>query len=373
MTALNMNDPASPTKPSPRADITTTRLPAEEQALEESRATEVALREISRRLDAILNNTRMAVFLMDHQQQCVYANAAAEVLTGYSFAEMRGRPLHDVVHHKKPDGSHYPLEECPIDGAFPARAQMCGEELFGARDGSFYPVAFTASPLLDDEGKPVGTVIEARDISQEKVAEEERRSMTMRLEEQSSTLETLNRTGQAVAAELDLDRIVQMVTDAGVELTGARFGAFFYNLIDDAGERYTLYTLSGVERAAFERFPMPRATAVFRPTFEGEGVVRSDDILQDPRYGKSEPHFGMPEGHLPVRSYLAVPVISRTGEVLGGLFFGHPNPSRFSARHEQLMTGIASQASVAIDNARLYLAAQREIEERGSAEERLRH
>jgi PAS domain S-box-containing protein len=72
------------------------------------------------------------------------------------------------VHHKKPDGSHYPLEECPIDRAFPERAQMSGEELFVAPDGSFYPVAFTASPVNDDEGHPIGTVIEARGIAEEK-------------------------------------------------------------------------------------------------------------------------------------------------------------------------------------------------------------
>ena len=126
------------------------------------------LRETSRRLNAILSNTREAVFLMDEQQICVYANAAAEQLTGYSFENMRGRPLHDVVHHKKPDGSHYPIEECPIDRAFPERAQTSGEELFVAPDGSFYPVGFTASPVLDDEGKPIGTVIEARNIADEK-------------------------------------------------------------------------------------------------------------------------------------------------------------------------------------------------------------
>ena len=52
---------------------------------------------------------------------------------------------------------------------------------------------------------------------------------------------------------------------------------------------------------------MPRNTAVFGPTFAGEGTVRSDDITKDPRYGQSAPYHGMPEGHLPVRSYLAVP------------------------------------------------------------------
>ena len=326
---------------------------------------QAALRETSRRLDAILNNTREAVFLMDDQQHCVYANAAAEKLTGYCVEQLQGRPLHDVIHHKKSDGSHYPIEECPIDRAFPTRAQMSGEELFVAPDGSFYPVGFTASPLLDDEGRPAGTVIEARNIAEE-IAREDA------LQEQKRTLETLNRTGAAVAAELDLERVVQTVTDAGVELTGAQFGAFFYNVRNEAGEAFMLYTLSGADRSQFEGFGMPRATAVFKPTFDGDGVLRSDDILADPRYGKNTPHEGMPKGHLPVRSYLAVPVTSRSGEVIGGLFFGHPEPSKFNEHHETLMLGIAGQAAIAVDNARLYRDAQLEIDQRRKAEEQQR-
>ncbi|MFC7537733.1 PAS domain S-box protein [Sphingomonas sp. GCM10030256] len=127
--------------------------------------------EATKRLNAILDNTTMGVFLMDERQQCVFANAAAESLTGYSFDQMQGRPLHDVIHHKKPDGSYYPLEECPIDRAFPEHARTKGEELFVAPDGSFYPVAFTASPLLDEAGKPVGTVIEARNIEERRARE----------------------------------------------------------------------------------------------------------------------------------------------------------------------------------------------------------
>jgi signal transduction histidine kinase len=82
--------------------------------------------------------------------------------------------------------------------------------------------------------------------------------------------------------------------------------------------------------------------------------VRSDDITKDERYGKNPPHGGMPEGHLPVVSYLAVPVISRSGEVLGGLFFGHSARGVFNARHERLVVGVAGWAAVGIDNARLY-------------------
>jgi PAS domain S-box-containing protein len=178
------------------------------------------------------------------------------------------------------------------------------------------------------------------------------------LREQSRILETLNRTGPAIAAELDLQKLVQMVTDAGVELAGAEFGAFFYNVLNDEGESYLLYSLSGARPDQFS-FGMPRNTKVFAPTFGGEGTIRSDDITKDSRYGQNPPHKGMPKGHLPVRSYLAVPVISRSGEVIGGLFFGHSVPGRFTESHERLLTGIAGQAATAIDNARLYQAVNR--------------
>ena len=195
-----------------------------------------------------------------------------------------------------------------------------------------------------------------------------RSERTRLLEEQSRVLEILNKVGSTVAAELNLDRAVQFVTDAATQLTGASFGSFFYNVIDAAGESYMLYTLSGAPREAFSKFPMPRNTAVFAPTFNGEGIVRSDDILKDPRYGGSAPHYGMPKGHLPVRSYLAAPVISRSGEVLGGLFFGHPEPGKFTDLSERLLIGIAAQAAITIDNARLFQAAERELAERRRAE-----
>jgi PAS domain S-box-containing protein len=196
----------------------------------------------------------------------------------------------------------------------------------------------------------------------------DRRQAVEALREEAHSLEVLNRTGALLAAELDLERIVQAVTDAATELSGAAFGAFFYNTTNERNEALSLYTVSGVPRAAFQRFPMPRNTAIFAPTLGGEGIIRSNDILADPRYGKNAPHHGMPEGHLPVRSYLAVPVTSRSGEVLGGLFFGHPEPGVFTERAERLATGIATQAAVAIDNARLYQAAQREIAARAAAE-----
>src|SRR5205814_1651806 len=111
--------------------------------------------------------------------------------------------------------------------------------------------------------------------------------------------DTLYRIGSLLAAERDLQKLVQVVTDEATKLTGAQFGAFFYNVLNESGESYMLYTLSGVPRETFERFPMPRNTEIFSPTFKGEAVVRLADVTQDPRYGKLEPHRGMPPGHLP--------------------------------------------------------------------------
>ena len=179
------------------------------------------------------------------------------------------------------------------------------------------------------------------------------------LREQAEALQIILNIGRVLSAELDLRKLVQALTDAATDLVGAQFGAFFYNVLDSGGGSYMLYTLSGVDRKHFERFPMPRATALFGPTFRGEGIIRIGDVKQDPRYGQNEPHYGMPRGHLPVRSYLAVPVTSRSAEVLGGLFFGHPEPDRFTENHERLLLGLAAQAAIAIDNARLFDAVQR--------------
>ncbi len=182
--------------------------------------------------------------------------------------------------------------------------------------------------------------------------------------EDARVLELLNRTGETLTRELDIQTVLQRVTDAATELTGARFGAFFYNGVSDAGEAFVLYTLSGAPREAFDGFGHPRPTPIFSPTFRGGPPVRIDDVHKDPRYGQWAPHHGMPKNHLPVRSYLAVAVASRAGEPIGGLFFGHPEPGMFSERSERLAVGIASQAAVALDNARLYDQSQKLAEER---------
>lgn len=137
--------------------------------------TEQALEAQKRLHQSVTDNATTALFIMDDRQCCVFMNPAAEELTGFTFDEVRARggALHDIIHHTRPDGSAYPLSECPIDQALPTSHQAKGEEIFVHKDGRFYDVGFTASPLLDASGTAVGTVIEAQDITERKRVEAE--------------------------------------------------------------------------------------------------------------------------------------------------------------------------------------------------------
>jgi PAS domain S-box-containing protein len=211
-------------------------------------------------------------------------------------------------------------------------------------------------PPTRADARAVGVML---DVTDKKQAEEQLRLNATRLEAEAAIRRTLHRIGTELASQLTLEHVVQLATDETTTLTTAQFGAFFYNVVNESGEAYTLYTLSGVPREAFAKFPMPRNTAVFAATFTGVGVVRLDDVTTDSRYGHNAPYHGMPEGHLPVRSYLAVPVVSRSGAVLGGMFFGHSKVGVFTEEHEQLAVGIAGWTALAIDNATLYASAEK--------------
>jgi PAS domain S-box-containing protein len=303
--------------------------------------------------------TDTAIISTDRHGNVTSWNAGAANVLGWTEEEMLGQSLNRIFIEE----DRIALLSREIDDAI-ALGRGGGEEGWRLRkDGSRFWAVGELSPIRDGNNI-VGFIKILRDRTAQRQAEDE-------IREERRALEVLNRAGSALALETDLRKLVQIVTDAGVELTHAEFGAFFYNVIGETGESYMLYTLSGAPVEAFSKFPMPRNTEVFAPTFTGEGIVRSEDITKDPRYGKNAPRKGMPEGHLPVRSYLAVPVVSRTGEVIGGLFFGHADVGVFTERSERGLAGLAAEAAVAIDNVRLAQAAQNEIRERKRAQEEL--
>jgi PAS domain S-box-containing protein len=142
-------------------------------------------------------------------------------------------------------------------------------------------VRATYLPDLDEKGCVRGFIALVIDITEQKQTEQ-------RLFEEVRVKESLARLGAALISDLDLDSMFKRLTDEATTLCRAQFGAFFYNVEQPGRDSYTLYTVSGVPREAFSKFPMPRKTAVFAPTFEGKGIVRSDDITKDARYGTAK-------------------------------------------------------------------------------------
>jgi signal transduction histidine kinase/CheY-like chemotaxis protein len=172
-------------------------------------------------------------------------------------------------------------------------------------------------------------------------------------QELQAEIATLDRLGLTLAGHLDLGRLVKAVTDAGVAVTGAAYGAFLYR---DASGVWT-HCVAGAPPEAFVDFPLAQDAEAFGSPFQG-AVSRSEDLACDPRFGQNLPFKLMPPGLLPARSYLAAPVRSGVGDLLGGLFFGHPNPGAFNERDERLIAGLAAHAAIAVDNAHLYREAQ---------------
>jgi signal transduction histidine kinase len=185
-------------------------------------------------------------------------------------------------------------------------------------------------------------------------------------------LRLLIETGLLLASERSLDFIVQTALDAGLHLSGARFGGFFYNNLPDPGlpgpaEPY-LYKAIGLESSAFAALPIPCPAEIFDRSLLTQGIVRYDDITHAPdtsRLGNKIPLAGLLARHAidrpPVRSYLAVPVRGRSRNVFGALVYAHPEANIFAPSSEGLVATIASQAAVAIDNVRLAESLTREI------------
>lgn len=300
------------------------------------------------------------IWVCDPDGQLSYVSESMLALLGITQDECRQHGITDYVHPEDREHTVSTWEALARKGGL-----LEVEHRLKGADGCWHPVLVRGIPIRDSTGEIVRWAGINLDISSFKKTEEA-------LRQQSRILALLNSVSNELVAERDLDKIVQTVIDSCREISGAEFGAFFYNVVNGAGESYTLYSLSGVPKEAFAGFPMPRNTALFGPTFTGQGVVRLDDVQADPRYGQNAPFHGMPPGHLPVRSYLAIPVVSKSGNVIGGMFFGHGQTGVFTEASESILLGIAAQAAIAIDNAQLYSSLQRELEQVKRVETALR-
>ena len=274
-------------------------------------------------------------------------NAGAERIFGYTADEAIGRPVTMLIPDDHPD------EEPKILARIKAGERVDHYETIRVRkDGTRVDISLTVSPIKDANNNIIGASRIARDITDQKRAQQT-------LREQAEIIETVNRLGLTLAAEIDLHKLAQTVIDATTEIADARCGSFFYNFLNEKGESQMLHAVSRVPREIFANVTMPRNSDIFAPNVADEGTVLINNVKKDPHYGRNSPYFEIAEAYLTVKSYLAVPVISRSGEVYGGLFFAHPDAGAFTERAARIIEGIAAQAAIAMDNARLYEAASK--------------
>jgi PAS domain S-box-containing protein len=293
-------------------------------------------------LAAIVESSDDAIISKNLNGIIVSWNAGAERIFGYKEEEVVGKSITILI-----PPSRLQEEEHIITQIRAGKKVDHFETIRLAKSGKEIPISITVSPVKDNYGNIVGASKIARDISEQVEAQKV-------IKQNSHNLELLNSIGRIILENLDVKSLLQQVTDATTKITGAAFGAFFYNTTDVDGDPFMLYTLSGAERSTFDKFGMPRKTNLFKHTFVDSKVVRRDDVTQDPEYGQLGPHFGMPEGHLKITSYLAVPVFSTAGQVIGALLFGHPEPGVFKAEHEDIIGSIAAQAAIALENSKLF-------------------
>jgi PAS domain S-box-containing protein len=293
-------------------------------------------------LSAIVASSDDAIISKNLHSIITSWNAGATRIFEYTEAEMIGKSITILIPANRINEEDTILRQIrsghKVDHFETIRISKSGREI---------PLSITISPIKDSQGNIVGASKIARDISERIVAQRT-------IQQNATNLEVLNSVGKVILGNLDVDGLLQQVTDATTKITGADFGAFFYNTVDTDGDPFTLFSLSGVPRSAFGQFGIPSQTGIFKPTFTEGKVVRIDDVSKGSEFGIFDPHFGMPEAILHVTSYLAVPVSSAEGHVIGALIFGHSEAGIFKAEHEDIVGSIAAQAAIALENSRLF-------------------
>jgi signal transduction histidine kinase len=173
-----------------------------------------------------------------------------------------------------------------------------------------------------------------------KSADVKRYAAEAALRKHAEQREVLFELGKQLAGELDVGALAQQIVDTATRLAGAQVGVLFYTLGGAPG-----FAVSGIAREAFVR-RLPRSARLFdelRPT-------RIADLRRVPPPREA----ALISEHVPIASFLAMPLGSRTGRMIGGLLFGDPRAGAFGDESEALIANVGAAASIAMDNARLF-------------------
>jgi len=121
----------------------------------------------------ILLSAGKGIIGLDREGKITFVNPAAENIIMWEAKSLIDQPLHEILHHMKPDGSAYPLEDCPINKTLhDGTVHKVKDEVFWRKDGASFPVEYASTPIRDEGGELMGAVVTFKDITERKQAEE---------------------------------------------------------------------------------------------------------------------------------------------------------------------------------------------------------
>lgn len=294
-----------------------------------------------RQLEAVCNNATVALFILDAQHRCTYMNPAGASLTGFSFDEVENRLLHNLVHHVHPDGSPFPLEECPIGHAIFAMESAQGEEVFVHKKGHFYHVAYSITPICE-EGQVIGSILELQDIT------DQSRQRRM-LDRRSEQLQWLADTSISVTRAGTLQTVLDEITQAAQKIIGTHQAVT--SLSRSSGWNQSISSVAVSEKYAQWRdySVPPDGSGIYALVCERGAPMR---VTQRELEAHSRWRgFGTEsKRHPPMRGWLAVPLTGRDQRNLGLIQLSDKcDGGDFDAADEAMLVQLAQLAAAAIE------------------------
>jgi PAS domain S-box-containing protein len=293
-------------------------------------------------LSAIVESSDDAIISKNLSGIIISWNAGAQRMFGYTEKEIIGKSITILIPPERIKEEENILRQIrsgnKVDHFETVRVSKYGKQV---------PISITVSPVKDSYGNIIGASKIARDISEQIEAQRV-------IKENARNLDLLNSIGKVLLENLDVNTLLQQVTDATTKITGAAFGAFFYDTTNEEGDSFVRYTLSGASRERFEKFKSSKEAGILKQIFTDQKAIRIDDVTKDARFVNFAAKTGVLPEDLRVLSYLSIPVMSTAGRVIGALIFAHPNAGAFKLEHEDMVGSIAAQAGIALENSRLF-------------------
>ena len=326
----------------------------------ERKRAELAQERSEQMLASVVENSQDAIITKNLSGIISSWNRAAEELLGHSAAEAIGSPITLIA----PEDRRHEMAELLGRIGRGERIEHF-ETQRKTKDGRILDVSLTISPIRGRDGRITGASKIMRDITERRRAEHERVVLLEREQRARATAELLNQVGPILLTERDPARLIHAITEIGSALVGAESACFVPGGLDRGDPSHAPGAANDEAPDPLARFTAAVTAELFEATLRRGQIVRSPDLPRDTR-------FAAPSDQPAIRSCLAVPVASRLGEIMGGLLFAHSAENKFTEYEEGLAKGIAAQAAIALDNARLFEQAQWAQEELQRSNEELR-